>query len=425
MSNTQILIEGDFNSGRGQLGFSEFFTMTGDITLWTQFTDRPHRYFLDPDGTDRNVTLPEIGTGSANAQPGHHMIIKHTGTTNTLTLLGFDASTVTTLSTEDCVWLTAESATSTWQVVGPLPPGADNPHTLQNAYDDSTSGADIQIGANGPVNVKNDVLDPSTQKLFHVTNNAKTTDFFVVQPINATQSSVGIGGGASSTTAGTISIGQNANASAIDAVAIGQSASASGADAIAIGDNAVASGSRSVAIGTSANTGSQAGTVVVSDGQAAVTADTANQLVQRFQNGSLLLNSATGASVLPGTASNDPAYLIQQDFVETTNATPATLISYTTDDDSVYNLEAEVICGRTGGTSGSPGDSASFWIACKAKNIGGTLTVFSTIRRRQRDIGVNAIFVVSGTDITIQVTGLANYDLRWHANLKINPITYA
>jgi hypothetical protein len=425
MSNTQLLFEGDINTGRGQFGFSEFFTLTGSVTLWTQFPDRPHRYFLDPNGTDRNVTLPEIGTGSANAQPGHHLIIKHTGVANTLTILGFDASTVTTLSTEDTVWLTAQTATSTWQVVGPLPPGADNPHTLQNAYDDSTSGADIQIGSNGPVNVKNDAADPSTQKLFHVTNNAKTTDFFVVQPISATQSSIGIGGGASSTTAGTISIGQAANASGVDSVAIGQSAAASGADAFAIGDNATASGARSFALGTSANTGSQAGAMVMSDGQAATTADTTNQLVQRFENGSLLLNSATSASVLPGTANNDPAYLIVQDFVETTNATPATVISYATDDDSAYNFSAEVTCVRTGGTGGVVGDSATFWLEVKAKNIAGTVTVFSTIKRRQRDMAIDASYVVSGTNLNVQVTGIANNDLRWHANLKVNPITYA
>lgn len=118
MSSICEQFNGDFNVGRGQLGFSEFDTLAVNPTeLWVDaFTERPHRYFINPTGVNDTIRLPVIGTDIfTEAAVGHTLYIKNIDTTNTLIVDDSSGANVTSLPPGEYVVLTARAAPDTWE----------------------------------------------------------------------------------------------------------------------------------------------------------------------------------------------------------------------------------------------------------------------------------------------------------------------
>lgn len=78
-------------------------------------------------------------------------------------------------------------------------------------------------------------------------------------------------------------------------------------------------------------------------------------------------------------------------------------------------LEARVLGNRTGGSSGATGDSGTYVIRARAKNVLGTVTLFGMSADESEDqLAWNSDMVVSGTDVLIRVQGAANNNVLWN-----------
>jgi hypothetical protein len=111
MATTKTVTSGnfDFNVGRGQLGFSSFFTLTQPITvLWVDaFTNRPYRYFITPNGANTTIRLPNIGTGFNEAAIGHTFNIQNMSGVSTLTIQDAAGGSIAILATSSGITLVA------------------------------------------------------------------------------------------------------------------------------------------------------------------------------------------------------------------------------------------------------------------------------------------------------------------------------
>lgn len=105
----------------------------------------------------------------------------------------------------------------------------------------------------------------------------------------------------------------------------------------------------------------------------------------------------------------------------TTNATPTIIKTVATVSNTAYNITVDVVGIRTGGSSGSAGDSSAFKINSLAKNIAGTLTVVGqNITSGFSDNGnCTATISVSGTNLVFTVTGDTNNNYDWKAIISI------
>jgi hypothetical protein len=107
--------------------------------------------------------------------------------------------------------------------------------------------------------------------------------------------------------------------------------------------------------------------------------------------------------------------------VNTTDATATTLQSITVPTDSTMVVIAKIVGRRTGGASGSNGDSATYIRTARFKNIGGTVTIngLQTDYTNEDQLGWNGTMDVSGTSARIRVTGAANNNITWTVTYEI------
>lgn len=128
----------------------------------------------------------------------------------------------------------------------------------------------------------------------------------------------------------------------------------------------------------------------------------------------------TGVLRLVSTATNDdPAFEFAQGRVATNNATITTVETIATTTDTTIQIKAEVIGRRTGGTGGTAGDGAGYFIVGTFKNIGGTVTQIGTttnVHVVEDQAGWNCVFTISGTNILVQITGATNNNVVWHCH---------
>jgi hypothetical protein len=113
-----------------------------------------------------------------------------------------------------------------------------------------------------------------------------------------------------------------------------------------------------------------------------------------------------------------PVERIQQvNAINTTDATPTTLLSIDTNNFRAYHVEARVIGHRTGGSAGTNHDSASYLIIGTFKatslttvsQVGSTMNLYSN----EDQVGWDVNFVISADKILVQVTGAVNNDITW------------
>jgi hypothetical protein len=111
----------------------------------------------------------------------------------------------------------------------------------------------------------------------------------------------------------------------------------------------------------------------------------------------------------------------QQATVATTDATVTTLDTFTVPTDTTVLVEYRIAGRRTGGVSGTAGDSYTYVRTARVSNIAGTLSIFNL----QSDFtsesiaGANATLDVTGTTIRCRVTGAATTNISWFSHAKI------
>lgn len=84
---------------------------------------------------------------------------------------------------------------------------------------------------------------------------------------------------------------------------------------------------------------------------------------------------------------------------------------------SVMLLRSNVAGYRTGGTAGAVGDSAAYTRSARIKNIAGVVTIndlFSDFASADQ-VAWDATFIVSGSNILVQVNGAANNNIDWQS----------
>lgn len=127
----------------------------------------------------------------------------------------------------------------------------------------------------------------------------------------------------------------------------------------------------------------------------------------------------TAVTRLESTATtNNVIATLYQNKATTTDATVTTLHTFATTTDVQYTLRATVTAKRTGGASGTAGDGASYIVAVRAKNVGGTVTIGTPVSllTDEDQVGWDVTFSVSGTNVLVRVTGAASNNISWSLN---------
>lgn len=108
--------------------------------------------------------------------------------------------------------------------------------------------------------------------------------------------------------------------------------------------------------------------------------------------------------------------------IKTTSAAPTTIDSVFYTSTQTNFIEARVVGRRTGGTSGSAGDSAAYII--RAVYQGGTIIgSISVDFIQESQAGWDATFSVGVGIIDVVVTGAANNNVSWSCSLQVQEIS--
>ena len=103
--------------------------------------------------------------------------------------------------------------------------------------------------------------------------------------------------------------------------------------------------------------------------------------------------------------------------VETTDATVTTLITLPLDDNASYQIVANVVARRTGGSAGAVGDGASYRIIGTFRRVSaGSATLIGslTVSHSAESQGAwNCTLTVSGNDVILTVVGAVNNNVTW------------
>ena len=117
---------------------------------------------------------------------------------------------------------------------------------------------------------------------------------------------------------------------------------------------------------------------------------------------------------------DDPNWITIQARVATINATKTTLWSETPADDKISTYECHVIARQTAGTAGTVGQGAAYARYYTIRRISGTTTLIGTTsnpKGHESDVNWDCIFELSGTDVLLRVTGVADETITWHATI--------
>jgi hypothetical protein len=221
VSASRFIVE-DVLVGRGQLGYGYSATgVAASTTLWS--LARANKYAIEATAGGITITLPPVGTGANDAQPGHDLTIKNSDdSTNSFAIVNDGASVTYTpaLPIGGAVKLVADTnANGNWYVVFITPDTEFQ--TMQNTYDRSgvvSAVPKIQLSTLYGVL---DIRDASTElaKLFTIANDTGAIEHF------------GIGNGVPGTATPIITALNGTAAGMSNSVAVGGALTTSGADA--------------------------------------------------------------------------------------------------------------------------------------------------------------------------------------------------
>lgn len=113
--------------------------------------------------------------------------------------------------------------------------------------------------------------------------------------------------------------------------------------------------------------------------------------------------------------------LRQTGKVSTTDATVTSLMRVQVPLNKTVMIQANIVARRTGGSSGTNGDSAWYQLTGAYKNISGTLTgVGATgLIGGEDQAAWNVGFTNSGSDAVVIVTGAANNNISWEGSMEV------
>lgn len=115
---------------------------------------------------------------------------------------------------------------------------------------------------------------------------------------------------------------------------------------------------------------------------------------------------------------NGERYKVALGTCETLSETPNTLFTLATTTDSVKFLEVRIAAYRTGGTAGTPGDSAYYLLKARVKNVGDIVTIVDLVAEESEDQeGWDATLEVGETSIQVVVTGAVDNNITWEATV--------
>lgn len=111
--------------------------------------------------------------------------------------------------------------------------------------------------------------------------------------------------------------------------------------------------------------------------------------------------------------------------VSTTDATVTTVATISTTSGAAINLTVQGQARRTGGVSGTAGDSAAYQLAVGAKNIAGTVTIISQslLFTAESQAGWDFSATASGANILLRVTGAAANNVNWSVSGRKYEVT--
>lgn len=143
-----------------------------------------------------------------------------------------------------------------------------------------------------------------------------------------------------------------------------------------------------------------------------------------------ITQSSLGSEVhrIESVATNDdPSVRIYQNRAATTDATVTTLHTITIPSSTTVFAQATVVARRTGGSSGTAEDGASYVIAATFKNSAGTAVQIGTttvMHSNESQAGWDCVFDVTAATARIRVTGATNNNVTWHlAELKLSQVS--
>jgi len=322
--------------------------------------------------------------------------------------------------------------------------------TLQQAYDNSVTDSSfglIQLSAtttSREVEIRGSAMDIA-ETLFTVEDTDASVNYFrvlnnasgnnpAIQGLQGTATgnhSIAIGEGAIANDANAIALGDEArsegnasfaaggnlpHATGDGAIALGGSTFASGTGSVAMGASCSATANSAVAIGDSA-TASAIGALslgFLSSG-GAVSNGTSGSILFGADAGLKLIETSTATSTNRGNWQWETVYL---NVVALDATTPQTIYTLSTESNHAYQVRYEILGTRTSG-SGSAGDSWSYTGIFKAKNISATTTKLDGPQTIIQDtVGTAVTTTISGTDVLLQVTGLAGHVIDWILNIE-------
>lgn len=113
-------------------------------------------------------------------------------------------------------------------------------------------------------------------------------------------------------------------------------------------------------------------------------------------------------------------------FVETTDATVTTLATLPLEDASTYHMIADVVARRTGGSSGTAGDGASYRIIGTFRRVSaGAATLIGSLtsdHAAESQAGWDATLSASGNDVLVRVTGASGNNVSWRAIITMQRV---
>lgn len=125
--------------------------------------------------------------------------------------------------------------------------------------------------------------------------------------------------------------------------------------------------------------------------------------------------SAGGSLLSYSTATTTASARIIQNRVTTTDATVTTLQSFAVPTGQIITVDVDVTAIRTGGSAGTSGDMGAMKGYFMAKNVGGTVTIQKySIDAGTPDQTWPITFLVSGTNVLLQVQGTVNNNVTWN-----------
>lgn len=114
-------------------------------------------------------------------------------------------------------------------------------------------------------------------------------------------------------------------------------------------------------------------------------------------------------------------YSIRNDAsVTTTDASTTAVMRIAVDNNTTMMIVANIVARRTGGSSGSVGDSAFYTLTGAYKNINGALTGIGTpaLIGGEDQSAWNVGFTTDGVNAVVTVLGAAGNEIKWNATVS-------